>query len=107
MEEQPITEHTGFPNPATDQTLASLDISSLLIKHPASTFFMQIEGHGWERYGIFNNDTVIIDRSLTPQGQDLVIFWDEASFRIERFSRIHNNYTLWGVVISTIHRYRP
>lgn len=102
-----ITEHTGFPNPATDSTLASLDISKLLVKHPVSTFFMQIEGHQWQRYGIFDGDIAIIDRSLTVQEKDITVFWSDGEFGIKRKSKLAMDTVVWGVVTAIVHRYRP
>lgn len=106
MEEQNITEHTGFPNPATDTTLTSLDIGSYLVKHPASTFFMRINGHTWERYGIFHQDIAIIDRSLSPNATDLVVWWNESGFTIKRFSNVPIDSPVWGVITFIIHGYR-
>lgn len=104
---QNITEHTGFPNPATDSTLASLDISQLLVKHPASTFYMQIDGHSWERFGIFHRDIAIIDRSLHPKPDDLVIWWGRQDFTITHYSKLPIDTSVWGVLTHIVHRYRP
>lgn len=103
---QNVTEHAGFPNPATDNTLASLDIGSLLVKHPASTFFMQIEGHQWQRYGIFNGDIAIIDRSLSVQQKDIVVYWAGGEFGIKRKNNLPIDTIIWGVVTAIVHRYR-
>ena len=101
-----LTIHSGFPNPATDVNIVPLDLTKLLIKHPPSTFFMRIDGHGWENLGIFNNDLVIVDKSLNPKDSDLVIFWDETDFCINKFNKLSGLSSVWGVVTSTIHRYR-
>lgn len=107
MEDTPnITEHTGFPNPATDSTLASLNISQILVKHPASTFFMEIEGHAWERFGIFQGDIAIIDRSLSPKPKDLIVWWSEQGFTIKRSKNLPLDTVTWGVITHTVHRYR-
>jgi DNA polymerase V len=103
---QNITEHTGFPNPATDNTLTSLDISQILVKHPASTFFMEIDGHSWERFGIFHQDIVIIDRSLQPRADDLVVWWSGQVFTIRRYKNVPQDTTIWGIITHTVHRYR-
>lgn len=108
MEEpQNITEHTGFPNPATDSTLASLNISNILVKHPASTFFMEVQGSTWERFGIFHGDIAIIDRSLSPRAQDLVVWWDERDFVIKKYVSLSHDEVVWGIITHIIHRYRP
>lgn len=106
METQPVTEHTGFPNPATDTTLTSLTISDILVKHPASTFFMEIADNDWQPYGIFSGDIIVIDRSLSAQDHDLVIWWSDTSFTISRTTKLPLDALVWGVVTSTIHRYR-
>lgn len=103
---QGVTEHTGFPNPATDQNIVSLDLSSLLIKHPASTFFMEIDSNAWEQRGIYKGDIAIVDRSIIPKQSDLVIWWDETDFRISPYHKLPTGITVWGVVTSTVHRYR-
>jgi DNA polymerase V len=102
-----VTEHRGFPNPATDTNITPLDLTKLLIKHPLSTFFMRIEGSTWENFGIFDGDLTIIDRSLNPKSTDLVIWWDETSFVISKFHKLPLDTTAWGVITNIIHRYRP
>lgn len=106
MDPQPITEHTGFPNPATDSTLASLDIGSLLVKHPASTFFMEIDHDDWQQYGIFQGDIAVIDRSLTARDHDLVVWWHQDSFTVSRLTKVSLDGLVWGVITSIVHRYR-
>ncbi len=101
-----ITIHTGFPNPATDTTILPLDLNKLIIKHPPSTFFMRVSGHTWEKFGIFDEDIAIIDRSLKPRNKDLVVFWNESDFYIKRFSKLPLDTLVWGVIISIVHRYR-
>lgn len=108
MSEEPgVSIHKGFPNPATDQTLNSLDIATLLIKHPVSTFFMQIEGNQWEELGIFDNDILLVDRALDPRKNDFIIWWDDTDFVISKFSQLPPETIVWGVVSSVMHRFRP
>lgn len=106
-EEQGISVHKGFPNPATDQTLTGLDLQALLIKHPVSTFFMEIDGNEWEELGIFAGDIVLVDRALTPRKTDYVIWWDASTFVISRFTSIPPDTIVWGTVSSVVHRFRP
>lgn len=101
-----VTEHTGFPNPATDSHMISLDISQLLIKHPASTFFMRLSGNTWEDRGMFDNDLIIIDRSLDPKVTDTVIWWEGDSFIISNYSAVPDATPIWGIVTHVIHSMR-
>lgn len=105
-EEPGVSIHTGFPNPATDQTLTGLDMHALLVKHPASTFYMQIEGNTWEDKGIFDGDILLVDRALDPRKTDYVIWWDESEFVISRFTKLPADTVVWGVVSAVVHRFR-
>lgn len=104
--EDGVTEHTGFPNPATDTNIVPLDLTKLLIKHPLSTFFMRMDTNEWEHFGIFKDDLVIVDKSLNPRDMDLVIWWDESNFIISKFRKLPMDTLVWGVVTTIVHRYR-
>lgn len=107
LEETVVTEHRGFPNPATDTTIVPLDLNKLLIKHPLSTFFMRITSGSWERYGIFSGDLALVDKALSPANNDLVIWWDESSFIVSRFHKLPLDTPVWGVVTAIIHQFQP
>lgn len=106
LEENVVTEHRGFPNPATDTNIVPLDLTKLLVKHPLSTFFMRIDTNEWERYGIFKDDLAIIDKSLSPKPIDLVIWWSESSFTLSKLHKLPMDTMIWGVVTAIVHRYR-
>lgn len=63
----------GFPSPADDYIEAQLDLNEYLIKHPSSTFFARAEGTSMVNAGILDGALLIVDRSLTPQHDDIVI----------------------------------
>lgn len=103
-----VSLHMGFPNPAADRTLGVLDLNQLLIQHTTSTFCFTLRGQAWESFGIFDNDIAIVDRSLDPRSDDLVIWWDESvdEFAIAKQKAVPDNALVWGVVTSTIHQHR-
>ena len=103
-----VTTHAGFPNPASDKNLDSLDIYQLLIKRPVSTFLFRIRGQEWKSLGIFDDDIAIVDRALDPRKSDLVIWWQEGKdgFMISEFKSVTLDANVWGVVINTIHQFR-
>lgn len=108
-EQQPgVSVHAGFPNPATDKSLHTLDFNQLLIAHTASTFMFRVQGNEWQEVGVFNNDIAIVDRALSPRKTDLVIWWQEAheTFAISRTKAVPDEATVWGVVTATIHQFR-
>ena len=63
----------GFPAPSDDQVERVLDINDLVVKHPASTFFVRVEGDSMEGAGIFSNDTLVIDRAVEPKDGHIVV----------------------------------
>jgi DNA polymerase V len=102
-----VSVHTGFPNPATDAARRNgLNLSQLLIQNSASTFMMRIAGGNWQYLGIFNDDIILIDRSLGPRHNDLVVWWNDGDFAISEFARMQPGATVWGVVTATIHEFR-
>jgi len=103
-----ISIHTGFPNPAADNSLHGLDLNHFLIRHSASTYFFRIRGGDWESSGVFDGDIAIIDRALDPRKTDVVIWWNDNSeqFTISTCKDMPKNAQLWGVITSTIHQLR-
>lgn len=63
----------GFPSPADDYVDKSLDLLELLVQHPASTFFCRVRGDSMEGAGIYDNDILIVDRSLEASHGDVVV----------------------------------
>jgi DNA polymerase V len=59
----------GFPSPADDYLEERLSLDKYLIKHPDSTFFVKVEGHSMTGAGIYPDDILIVDRSLSQGGR--------------------------------------
>jgi DNA polymerase V len=108
-EHQPgVSVHAGFPNPAADKSLSSLDLNQLLIEHTASTFLFRIRGQEWTEQGIMDGDIAIVDRAPSARLSDLVIWWNEAQgeFSISTRKTMPPEGQVWGVITSTIHQFR-
>ena len=106
-----VSIHTGFPNPALDRIgrgsgKLALDLNQLFIHHPSSTYLFRIAGHGWQADGIFDGDIALIDRSLHPRENDIVIAWEAAGFAICRYKAMVHQDQYWGVVSTVIHETR-
>jgi DNA polymerase V len=63
----------GFPSPADDYKESALSLDEHLIKHPAATYVARAAGDSMQGIGIFDQDLLIIDRSLEPKHGDIVI----------------------------------
>lgn len=101
-----VSEHTGFPNAATDRSLSSLDLSKLLVRHPASTYFMRVTGSSGEAFGIFDGDIAVIDRALKPKAADFVVWWQDEEFVISHPNKVPPQTVVWGVITHIVHAYR-
>ncbi|MDL2342381.1 MAG: S24 family peptidase [Patescibacteria group bacterium] len=105
-----VAIHGGFPNPALDRigqgSKLALDLNAALIKHPSSTYLFRVRGHSSEPDGIFDGDLALIDRSLLPRTDDLVLVWQASGFVLCHYNRMDPHDTFWGVISSTIHERR-
>ena len=85
------------------RTTTTLSLDAHLIKHTAATFFMKVEGDGMEDHGIFKGDTLIIDRSITPEKGSIVIAVIDGELTVRDFQSIDSeDVTVWGVVRGSI-----
>ena len=63
----------GFPSPASDYCENILDLNQLCIARPAATYFVRAQGESMIEAGIFHDDVLVVDRSLTARHGDIVI----------------------------------
>ncbi len=101
-----VSIHAGFPNAAVGSHARSLDLTTLLIRHPATTFLMRLDNNSWSRYGMFAGDIVVVDRSIKPHRQDVVI-WNQADdFVMTKLKDVPEETPIWGTVSSVIHQFK-
>jgi DNA polymerase V len=114
----------GFPSPAQDYVEACLDLNEYLISHPNATFFVRVDGMSMINAGIHPDDILIVDRSLEPVHNRIVIAVVEGELTVKRlviergiyflypenpdFPIIeiteNSDFTIWGVVTYVIHK---
>ncbi|HEY9079362.1 translesion error-prone DNA polymerase V autoproteolytic subunit [Magnetovibrio sp.] len=74
----------GFPSPAEDYIEGSLDLNRHLIRHPAATFIVRVEGESMTGAGIFPGDLLVVDRSVEPHDGHVVIAVVEGELTVKR-----------------------
>ena len=85
------------------RTTTNLSLDEHFIKHPASTFFVTVEGEDMDKHGIFKGDTLIVDRSLNPEKNSIVIVVIDGELTVRHFSAIDSeDAAIWGVVRGSI-----
>ncbi|MBC8214554.1 MAG: translesion error-prone DNA polymerase V autoproteolytic subunit [Candidatus Marinimicrobia bacterium] len=113
----------GFPSPADDYLELSLDLNQYLIKHPSATFYVRVKGDSMVNAGIYDGDLLIVDKSLEPKNDSIVVCVINGEFTVKKLKRsgeklylIPRNprynptqiseemdFQVWGVVTYTIH----
>lgn len=85
--EIPLAEsgvHAGFPSPADDFLEGSLDLNSLVIRHPEATFFARVEGDSMKDEGIVEGDILVVDKSIEPYDGCLAVAVIDGEFTLKR-----------------------
>jgi len=104
----------------------SLDLNEHLVRNPAATFFVRVQGESMRDAGIHGGDILVVDRSLSPEDRQIVVAMLDGDFTVKRLRRkdgrvfleagndsfspieISENQELviWGVVSFIIHQAR-
>lgn len=124
----------GFPSPAEQYQEPPLDLNAHLVKRPAATFFVKVEGDSMIGAGIQDGDLLVVDRSLTPAHGDIIIAAVDGEFTVKRLGiaevklpdgkkrkcyrlipenatfptitiKLGQEFVLWGVVTACIHQF--
>jgi DNA polymerase V len=114
----------GFGSIAEDHIEQQLDLNALMVKRPAATFFVRVDGDSMFGAGIQSGDILIVDRSLEPASGKIVIAIVNGEFTVKRllidkegvflmpenpaYQRLKItesvDFQLWGVVTFVIHK---
>jgi len=62
----PNNKVTGFASPAQGYEEAGIDLNTVLIKHPSSTFLFRLESADMEKLGLPKGALLVVDLSLKP-----------------------------------------
>ena len=84
----------GFPSPAADHTDGNLDLTRLVVKRPAATFYMRVLGCSMADAGIADGDLVVVDRSIEPRDDDVVVAVVDGGFACKRVRKIPGGWEL-------------
>jgi DNA polymerase V len=104
----------GFPSPGDDYIDKTLDLNELVIKHPAATFFLRVQGESMKDAGIFDGDILVVDRSLEAVSNDIVEITNESRIRLVASNQSYSpieitqdmKFEIWGVVTYSLHPHK-
>ncbi len=95
---------TGFPSPATHYREPVIDLNKELTSSQDATFYVRVKGDEWKNFNILNQDILVIDRTLKPTYNTLVLVIIGGDFDIKRFAKDSGKIELWGVITYIIHK---
>jgi DNA polymerase V len=115
---------TGFGAAADDYMDRGIDLNEELVKNKPATFFFRMKGDAMQDAGIFDNDVLIVDRSLKLSNGKIIVAILNGELLVRRFHKNfssaflipENNryktinlaeftdFALWGVVTFVIHQ---
>lgn len=74
----------GFPSPAQDYVDKNLDMNQHLIKNECATFVVRVASQSMLNAGIDIDDELVVDRSIEPKHNDIVIALVDNEFTVKR-----------------------
>jgi DNA polymerase V len=75
----------GFPSPADDFVEDTIDINEYLISNRPATYLVRVTGDSMEGAAICEGDILVVDASLKPTDQKIVVASVEGEFTVKRF----------------------
>lgn len=114
----------GFPSPAEDYVDKRLDLNEHLIRNPAATFFVRVEGDSMRDAGIASGDILIVDRATETRNGSIIVAALDGELTVKRICKKHGrlfllpenpdyesieinpeaSFQVWGVVTYIIHK---
>ena len=114
----------GFPSPADDNIEGRLDLNELVVRHPAATFFVRVEGDSMAGANIQDGDILVVDRAVKATSGKVVVAILNGEFTVKRIqietTRVlllpenpqfqplevteEIDFEIWGVVTYIIHK---
>jgi repressor LexA len=95
--------HAGFPSPAEEELLDTINLERYLVEHPDRTFMLRVSGDSMLDAGIHPGDMVLVEKGATPKQNDIVIAQVDGEWTMKYFFRDRD-----GVRLDPANRkYRP
>jgi len=113
----------GFPSPASDYIDKNIDLNEILIKNKVASFLVKAMGDSMVNAGIFSGDILIVDKSINPENNNIVVAIINGEFTVKRLIKdkqkiflqpenpkykpieisVEDDFKIWGVVTFVIH----
>jgi DNA polymerase V len=94
---------TGFGAAADDYMERGIDLNEQLIKNKPATYFFRMRGDAMRDAGIFDNDVLIVDRSVRLAEGKIIVAMLNGELLVRRF---HKNFSS-AFLIPENNRFKP
>ena len=114
----------GHPTPLSEQAKELVDINGYLIRNEIATYIFRVKGNAITDAGIFDGDVLIVDRSIEPKHDDIVLVTLNDEFIVKRlyqragliklisenpiypplFIKERDDFEIWAVVTNSVHK---
>ena len=114
---------TGFGAAADDYMERGIDLNEQLIRNKPATYFFKMKGDAMKDAGIFDNDILIVDRSINLTSGKIIVSILNGELLVRRFHKNFSSaflipendrfktinlaefsdFNVWGVVTFVIH----
>lgn len=115
---------TGFASPSDDFLEDQLDLNTLFIDHPESTYLIAAISSSLCRFRVRRHDILIVDRAIKPRSGMLVVAIQHGQAGLVRLVRsgvhlvavssdspygqksamVDDTFEVWGVITALVHR---
>lgn len=82
------TAPAGFPSPAEDYIDQRLDLNEHLVRNPAATYFIRVQGDSMRGAGIGSGDLLVVDRSVEARPGHVVVAAVDGELTVKRLKRL-------------------
>jgi len=115
----------GFPSPAADYRMEDIDLEQLLGVKLTSVYYARVLGHSMVGAHIPHDSLIVIDKSLKPQQNDIIIATLNGELILKHFVKRNGriylianpatnsleikkgmDFSIWGVVVNVIIDYK-
>jgi DNA polymerase V len=106
-----------------NQAIPAMDLNDQLIRNKTATGFFRMKGDAMRDAGIFDNDILVVDRSVKPASGKVIVALLNGELLVRRFHKNFSSaflipenpryktinlaefsdFTVWGVVMHSIH----
>jgi DNA polymerase V len=84
----------GFPSPADGYLEKKLDLNDLMVKHPAATYFLRVEGDSMIGAQIASGDILVVDRAESATPNRIIVAVINGEFTVKRLLKEGNTLIL-------------